>query len=168
MKKFLATIFVFLFSFLLVWLQKNKTILNNSCSTSVCLVRVIDGDTIVVKINNKQEKVRYIGIDTPELTKTPCIANKAKEYNALLLKDAKQIILEKDVRDRDKYGRLLRYVYVVKNNKKIFVNAELVKNGWAKVLTIPPDVKYGKLFLKLYKQARKKQLGIWNPKVCEK
>lgn len=166
MKKFLTATFIILFSFLLIWLQENS-VLNSSCSTSICLVRVIDGDTIVVKINNRQEKVRYIGIDTPELTKTPCIANKAKEYNALLLKGAKQIILEKDVRNRDKYGRLLRYIYVVKNNKKIFVNAELVKNGWAKVLTIPPDVKYSKLFLELYKQARKKQLGIWNPNVCK-
>lgn len=120
--------------------------------------RVIDGDTIEL---TNGERVRYIGIDTPE-TKHPkkpvqYYGKEAYEANKRLV-EGKEVRLEFDVTKRDKYGRLLAYVYV----GDVFVNAWLVENGYAQVYTYPPDVKYNELFLKLQKEAREKKRGLWN------
>jgi len=119
--------------------------------------RVIDGDTI--KLANG-ERVRYIGIDTPE-TKHPkkpvqYFGKEAYEANKKLV-EGKKVKLEFDVQKRDKYGRLLAYVYV----DKIHVNAWLVENGYAYAVTYPPNVKYQELFLGLQKAARKDNRGLW-------
>lgn len=121
------------------------------------VVKVIDGDTI--KLANG-ERVRYIGIDTPE-TKHPkkvvqYFGKEAYEANKKLV-EGKKVKLEFDVQKRDKYGRLLAYVYV----NDIFVNAWLVENGYAYAVTYPPNVKYQKLFLKLQREAREKKRGLW-------
>jgi len=128
------------------------------------VVRVIDGDTIEVLIDGQAYKVRYIGIDTPE-TKHP---DKGVEYmgpeaaakNEELV-GGKIVYLEKDVSETDKYGRLLRYVWV----GDMMVNAELVRLGYAQVSTYPPDVKYQSLFLKLQQEAIEAERGLWRPKV---
>lgn len=119
--------------------------------------RVIDGDTIELE---NGEKVRYIGIDTPE-TKHPSkpiqyYGKEASEANRSLV-EGKEVRLEFDVQQRDKYGRLLAYVYV----GDIFVNAWLVENGYAQILTIPPNVKYQDKFLELQKRAREEDRGLW-------
>ena len=119
--------------------------------------RVIDGDTI--KLSNG-ETVRYIGIDTPE-TKHPkkpvqYFGREAAAANKKLV-GGKRVRLEFDAQKRDKYGRLLAYVYV----DDIFVNAWLVENGFAQVMTIPPNVKHQELFLKLQREAREKKRGLW-------
>ena len=119
--------------------------------------RVVDGDTI--KLANG-EKVRYIGIDTPE-TKHPrkpvqYFGKEAFEANRKLV-EGKTVRLEFDVQQRDKYGRLLAYVYV----DDIFVNAWLVENGFAQVSTYPPNVEHQELFLKLQREAREKNRGLW-------
>ena len=119
------------------------------------VVRVIDGDTIVLE---NGEKVRYIGIDTPE-TKHPSkpiayYGKEATEANRRLVEN-KTVRLEFDAQERDRYGRLLAYVYV----DTIFVNAKLVKQGYAKVSTYPPNVKYQDIFLKLEREARKEGRG---------
>jgi len=125
-------------------------------------VRVIDGDTIEVEIAGKRYTVRYIGIDTPE-TKHP---EKPVEWMGLEaaakneeLVGGKVVELEKDVSETDKYGRLLRYVWV----GDLMVNAELVRLGLAQVSTYPPDVKYADLFLDLQREAREAGLGLWGP-----
>lgn len=120
--------------------------------------RVVDGDTIELE---NGEKVRYIGIDTPE-TKHPnkaiqCFGVEAAVQNKELV-EGKAVRLEKDVTDRDRYGRLLRYVYVGEK----FINYELVRQGFALVYTYPPDVKYNEVFLEAQKQAREEKLGLWN------
>ena len=109
--------------------------------TTVDVLRVIDGDTIVVEIDGRPERVRYIGIDTPEM-------NDEREAIVALAQDAtganerlvggKSVRLEFDVQQRDKYGRLLAYVWV----GDTMVNEELVREGFAELLTIPPNVKY--------------------------
>ncbi|MCX5726222.1 MAG: thermonuclease family protein [Candidatus Saganbacteria bacterium] len=119
--------------------------------------RVVDGDTI--KLVNG-EKARYIGIDTPE-TKHPrkpvqYFGKEASEANRKLV-EGKTVRLEFDVQQRDKYGRILAYVYV----GDIFVNAWLVENGFAQVSTYPPNVKHQELFLKLQREAREKNRGLW-------
>jgi len=127
---------------------------------------VVDGDTIVVEEN---KKVRYIGIDTPELhhpTKpVQCFGQEAKAINQKLV-EGKQVYLEKDVSETDKYQRLLRYVWVKDNNAssdaKIFVNDYLVRQGYARLATFPPDVKYVDLFRASESQARENNRGLWN------
>jgi len=117
------------------------------------VVRVIDGDTIEVSIGGKTYKVRYIGINTPE-TKDPqkgveWMGPEAAAKNEELV-GGKVVGLEKDVSETDRYGRLLRYVWV----GDLMVNAELVRLGCAQVSTYPPDVKYTDLFLQLQREAR--------------
>ena len=123
------------------------------------LNKVIDGDTIEVTIKDKIYKVRYIGIDTPEIDKKQCFAKPAKDFNMILL-DKSTIYLIKDVRETDKYGRLLRYVFT----DRYFVNLELVRFGYAKTLTIPPDITFSSCFLRYQKNAQDKRLNIWSDK----
>lgn len=119
------------------------------------VVEVIDGDTIKVKLENgKTKKVRYIGINCPEIDRP--YGKKSREFNRKLVSN-KRVKLLRDVRETDRYGRLLRYVYV----KDIFVNAELVKYGYARVMTVPPDIKHSELFKRLERKARSKELGLW-------
>jgi len=125
--------------------------------------RVVDGDTI--KLTNG-ERVRYIGIDTPE-TKHPSkpvqyFGKEASEENKMLV-EGKQVRLEFDVQKRDRYGRLLAYVYV----DDIFVNAWLVWQGYAQVSTYPPNVRYQEYFLELQRQARIEKRGLWGGKLME-
>lgn len=121
--------------------------------------KVIDGDTILL---TSGQKVRYIGVDTPE-TKHPrqgveYLGKEAYYFNKNLV-EGKKVGLEFDVQKKDKYGRWLAYVYV----DDIFVNAHLVAEGYALVYTVPPNVKYQELFLKLQREARESQKGLWNP-----
>lgn len=119
--------------------------------------RVIDGDTIRL---TSGERVRYIGINTPELhhPKMPVqyFAKEAKEFNQGLV-GGKRVKLEFDVQQRDRFGRLLAYVYV----GDIFVNAKLIEEGYAQIMTIPPNVKYSDLFLDLQRKARQEKKGLW-------
>ncbi len=119
--------------------------------------RVIDGDTI--ELENGQ-RVRYIGMDTPELhdprKKIECFATAAAEINRQLV-EGKKVRLEKDVSETDIYKRLLRYVWV----EEILVNDYLVKNGYALLATFPPDVKYASLFRASEEFARENKSGLW-------
>ena len=119
---------------------------------SYLVTKILDGDTVQLAGG---ERVRYIGIDTPE--KGEPFSEEAKELNQKLVL-GKRIEIEFDVQERDKYGRLLGYVYV----DNIFVNAELVKAGLAVLYTYPPNVKHTEYFTKLQKQAREKKAGIWS------
>ena len=128
-------------------------------ATEAQVVRVIDGDTIEVMIGGSLYKVRYIGIDTPETVHPTrgeeLYGREATAMNKELV-DGKTVRLERDVSETDKYGRLLRYVYV-----DTFVNAELVRLGYAQVVTYPPDVKYQDLFLRLQREAREAGRALW-------
>lgn len=124
-------------------------------STTLSVVeRVYDGDTIQISTG---EKIRYIGIDTTEVYPTiQCFSEEAKKANEDLVL-GKEVGLEKDVSETDKYSRLLRYVYI----GDVFVNDKLVRDGFAKVATYPPDVKYQQMFLESEKYARENNLGFW-------
>ncbi len=123
----------------------------------VLVIRVIDGDTIQIEGGSK---VRYIGIDTPETvdprTTVQCFGKEASAKNKELV-EGKKVRLEKDVSETDKYGRMLRYVYVA----ELFVNETLVREGYAFSSTYPPDVKYQDLFLQAEKEAREANKGLW-------
>ena len=121
--------------------------------------RVSDGDTVVL-IDGR--RVRYIGMDTPELhhpTKpVQYYAREAAEFNRQLV-EGKQVRLEYDLERKDKYGRTLAYLYLPDGT---FVNAELVRQGYAHTLTIPPNVRYADQFTQLQKEARTARRGLWN------
>jgi len=118
------------------------------------VVGVIDGDTIDVQINGVTYRVRYIGIDTPE--RGACYYAEAKAQNETLVL-GQRVRLERDVSETDRYGRLLRYVWI----GEYFVNAALVADGYAMVYTYPPDVRYADTFLALQQEARNAGRGLW-------
>jgi micrococcal nuclease len=123
-----------------------------SCAPQgVRVVRVIDGDTIVIEGG---ERVRYIGINAPELNQP--WGKEAWQLNKKLV-GGKRVRLERDVSHRDKYGRLLRYVFV----DNLFVNGELVRRGLAWAKAYPPDLKYQQLLQQLEREAKEGGRGIW-------
>lgn len=124
--------------------------------------RVIDGDTIELITG---EKIRYIGIDTPE-TKDPnrpdgCFGKEAYQKNKELV-EGKTVQLEKDVNNTDRYGRLLRYVYV----DGVLINEKLVQEGYAVARSYPPDIKYQEKLKEAETYAREHELGLWGD-ACE-
>lgn len=135
----------------------------SATSTMAEVVRVIDGDTIVVQIAGEEQTIRYIGIDTPEpyrYGEPACFSLEASLRNKELVQ-GKMVRLESDYEDTDRYNRLLRYVYV----DNVFVNAELVKGGYAKTLVIKPNVAHRSQFADLEQVARESESGIWG--VCQ-
>lgn len=128
-----------------------------SVSGTFKVTRVIDGDTIEIEGG---EHVRYIGIDTPETVDprkpVQCFGVEASKKNKELV-EGKTVRLEKDITDRDKYNRLLRYVWV----DSLFVNLELVKQGFATSYSYPPDIKFQKEFSAAEKEAREAERGLW-------
>lgn len=121
------------------------------------VTEITDGDTFYI---NDQYKVRLIGVDTPE-SQDPrepveCYALAASEFLSDLLLN-QQVTIEKDVSGTDCYGRLLRYVY----HDGVMVNEILVREGYAKVATYPPDVKYQDRFLAAEALARAENKGLW-------
>lgn len=161
--------FLFILAIFLFIVIKNKItyapIFSLHFKQLVKLSYVIDGDTIIVDGN---KRVRYIGINTSELkTKTTpdeCFSKEALIENKKLLEN-KRIFLEKDVSEVDKYNRLLRYVWAdnpsTGSGQVIFVNDYLIRNGFAKIDTYPPDTKYYNQFKQAEQEARKNHRGLW-------
>jgi micrococcal nuclease len=110
------------------------------------VVRVVDGDTIHMRLGDRREKVRYIGVDTPEGSGEPaeCFGRAATAFNHRLVA-GRRVRLVIDVQERDRYGRLLAYVYAGER----FVNAEVVDEGYARPLTIAPNVRFAERFARL-------------------
>jgi micrococcal nuclease len=133
------------------------------------VTRVVDGDTVYVRLaGGRTEKVRLIGVDAPESTgKVEPYGKKAAAYTKRRL-SGRSVYLELDVGERDKYGRLLAYVWLSppetgsddEVRSKMF-NAELLLAGMAQVMTVPPNVKYADLFAKLQEEAREEGKGLW-------
>lgn len=142
-----------------------------SDGASYIVSRVVDGDTL--KLSNG-EKVRLVGIDTPELhpsNKLDRDAARSRRDASVIMgmgKNAsnfmkslvlgKNIRIEYDVKKRDRYGRILGYAYLEDGT---FVNAKMIEEGYAQVMTVPPNVKYSDLFLRLEKKARQEGKGLW-------
>ena len=131
---------------------------------------VVDGDTIDVIIDGVEERVRLIGIDTPEVAHDAsgdrpaqageCFGRQAQEFATSLLTVGTQVRIERDVVARDDYGRLLGYVYRASDG--IFVNYEMVRQGYAQPLTIPPNVVHSELMVDAARRAEAGDAGLWS------
>ncbi len=129
------------------------------------VVRVIDGDTIVVDRGQGDERLRYIGMDTPETVKpgtsVEWMGRESADANRALVEGA-TVVLEQDVSETDRYGRLLRHVWLDDDGAGWrLVNLELIRVGYARVSTYPPDVKYVDLYLAAQIDAREHDRGLW-------
>ncbi len=133
-------------------------------SANAYVVRAVDGDTIEVRLGGRLEDVRYIGVDTPETVKpgTPvqCFGHRASDFDAALV-EHRRVRLVFGVERRDVYGRLLAYVYIGHR----FVNATLVRRGFARTLAIPPNTRHAALFRGLELRAARAGRGLWG--TCE-
>jgi micrococcal nuclease len=132
----------------------------SASTASAYVARVVDGDTIEARIADRLEDVRYIGVDTPETVKpdTPvqCFGPQASAFNHRLV-EHRRVRLVFGAERRDVYGRLLAYVYLGRR----FVNADLVRRGLARSLTIPPNDRFAPLFRRLELGAARAGRGLW-------
>jgi micrococcal nuclease len=126
------------------------------------VLRVVDGDTIRVRLGGRTERVRYIGVDTPESVRpgTPvqCFAERASAANSALVA-GQRVRLVGDAEARDRYGRLLAYVF--RERDGVFVNARLVRDGYARPLAIPPNLAHARELARLAGAARRARRGLW-------
>jgi micrococcal nuclease len=142
---------------------------------TVKVLSVVDGDTLKISYKGQKESIRLIGIDTPEsrvnkktkkdakrsgqdIEAIIAMGKRATAYVESLVKQGDLVTIEFDVQERDKYKRLLGYVYLP-NGKML--NEEIVKAGYANVMTIPPDVKYKDRFLTAYQNAKERKGELW-------
>ncbi len=152
-----------------------SSLTNAHAQQTTTVTRVVDGDTLRVRYWGKEESIRLIGIDTPEsrvnkkakrdakrsgqdIKTITSMGKKATKYVESMVKPGDLITIEFDAQQRDTYGRLLGYVYLP-NGKML--NEEIVKAGYANVMTISPNVKHKDKFLKAYKHARERKRGLW-------
>lgn len=124
----------------------------------VFVIKVHDGDTVSVMVDRKQEKIRLIGIDAPEMGQEPWGENAKIYLESLLDSSDWKIRPEYDIEKRDQYNRLLAYIWTKDNEN---VNLLMLKNGYAMLYTFPPNVKYIEEFRVAQKEAREKEVGIW-------
>lgn len=127
--------------------------------------RVVDGDTFEIASG---DKVRMIGVDTPETVKpNHPVEPYGKEASAFTkqMLAKKQVLLRFDIEPRDKYGRLLAYVYLPDGT---FVNEKLIREGYARIMTIPPNVRHADLFLQAEREAREQDRGLWRKETPRK
>ena len=139
------------------------------------VLSIVDGDTVKVIYHNREESIRLIGIDTPEsipnkkaikdaqrtksdIETITSHGREAKNFVKGLVKPGIFLKIEFDVRTRDKYGRLLAYLYLPSGK---MLNEEIVKAGYAQLMTIPPNLKYQERFLMAYREAMENHRGLW-------
>lgn len=155
----------FLFSLIVIATSActSPRVVDESGNIIARVVDVIDGDTIEVSISGQKELIRLIGVDTPE-TKHPtkpveCWGPEASAFSHSVLPRDTEVIVVRDAHARDKYGRLLAYIY--RRSDKMFVNRELIRGGWARTLSIPPNTTYESVFERDQMSAQGSQLGLW-------
>jgi micrococcal nuclease len=128
------------------------------------IVRVVDGDTVIVRVEGRDLRVRYIGMDTPESVKpdspVEAFGREASAANEALVA-GRDVVLERDVSETDQYGRALRDVWIRDDVGWTLVGLRLVRLGYARVSTFPPDVKYADRLLAAERAARDEGRGLW-------
>jgi micrococcal nuclease len=127
------------------------------------VVRVVDGDTVVLRFGGRDESVRLLGVDTPE-TKDPrrpiqCFGKEASPHTTHLLPPGTRVEVARDVEPRDRYGRLLLSVWRARDH--LFVNLELAADGYADTLTYPPNLAHTAELTEAVARARQTGRGLW-------
>jgi len=153
-----AVFFVFIAIFYMIY-EKASISKQGDSDSFVPVISVADGDTVTVMLSSKKEKVRLIGIDAPELGQKPWGAESKKYLESLISYSGSKVRLEYDIDKRDKYGRILAYIWTTDGT---LVNLSMVKNGLAVLYTFPPNVKYVNDLKAAQTEARNKRLGIWS------
>lgn len=128
------------------------------------VTKVHDGDTVSIIIGNAEEKVRLIGVDAPELGQEPWGKRARRKLQEMMRKTDRTVKVEFDVEERDKYGRLLAYLWT-KDGR--LINEEMIKSGYAIVYTVPPNVRYVDRLRQAQNMALKRRVGIWGEKGLE-
>jgi micrococcal nuclease len=130
-------------------------------SETATVENVVDGDTIVVRLENGiRERVRLIGIDSPEMGE--CFADEARAALAELLPRGRAVAMTTDVSDRDRFQRLLRHLWVA----GMHINEELVRRGFAIAKEYPPDVAMAGVLRDAQREAQEAAAGLWAPDAC--
>ena len=128
------------------------------------VVKVVDGDTVVVETAGRTERVRLIGIDTPEATggflPVECFGDEATAFTRSLLPEGTEVRLTRDIEPRDRYDRLLAYLH--RAGDGMFVNLEIAANGYAEALIIEPNSIHADAFYAAAAGAREQELGLWS------
>jgi micrococcal nuclease len=163
MKKInLVSVLIFAFVALFYLVHEKFTLPKQNTSDGfVSVISVSDGDTVSIMIKRKEEKVRLIGIDAPEIGQKPWGEEAKKYLETLLISSDWKVRLEYDVEKRDKYGRILAYLRTIDGK---FINLLMVKNGYAMLYTVPPNIKYVNDLRAAQEEARQGKLGIWSEK----
>ena len=169
-------ILIVVFSGGIVYYQPEGFVFLDKDRSKAEIVKIVDGDTFEIRYQGKIEKVRLIGIDTPEAYDNAKAekdaartgadikvivkqGNEAKNFVKQLVPEGTLVQVEKDVTERDKYGRLLAYLYFEDGR---MINEEIVKAGFANLMTYPPNVRYRDRLLSAYRFARENKKGLWN------
>jgi micrococcal nuclease len=128
------------------------------------VVRVVDGDTVVLDFGDVTESVRLIGIDTPETVRpdspVECYGPEASAHTSALLPEGTVVRVERDLEARDDYGRLLAYVYRISD--ALFVNLEIVEKGYGRPFPFPPNTTHATTFVQAARDAERGDLGLWS------
>jgi micrococcal nuclease len=136
---------------------------SGALTANASVAHVVDGDTVDLLVDGSRERVRLIGINTPETVDpdrpVQCYGPEAKAYTASLLPVGTPVLLERDVEPRDDYGRLLGYVHRAADG--VFVNLELVWQGYAEPLTIAPNTAHAGDFVAAARAAERAGRGLW-------
>lgn len=158
----LFPLILFLIAFLFYIFYEDLTVPIQSRNDDVVrVIKIYDGDTIGVLLGQKEERVRLIGIDAPEVGQRPW-GKRAKQYMKGILDDSDwKVRLEFDIELRDKYNRLLAYVWTEDGR---MINLLMLENGFAMLFTVPPNLKYVESLKVAQKKARQKGIGIWGKK----
>lgn len=156
----LLTLLLFTYALLLSGCSNDSSVITPNSAT---VKHVVDGDTIDIAIGGNTERVRLIGVNTPE-TKHPtkgveCFGPEASAYTEKLLPAGTKLRVERDVEARDKYGRLLLYVYIANSN--VFVNLDLVLKGYARPMVFEPNTAHKTDFAQAATQAELHNVGLW-------
>lgn len=139
----------------------------SSDPSSGVVTRVVDGDTFVARIGDRAVQIRLIGVDTPETVKpgapVECFGPEASDFTKSILREGSRVRLARDIEARDKYGRLLAYVYV--GPDEVFLNRVLIEQGFATSFPYPPNTAHVDEFNEVERAARTARLGLWGS--CE-
>jgi micrococcal nuclease len=157
--KILLVLLCVILSFSAVCSGEMRSAENGRNEDIVAVSRVNDGDTVSAVVNGHFEEIRLIGIDAPEIGQEPWGKIAKRHLTEMFISSSWKVTIEYDIEKRDRYGRLLAYL---RTRDGRMVNREMLREGYAVVFTLPPNMRYAREFVAAEKRARKRKIGIWS------